>query len=47
MLARDVVPIAAYGTAVMPEFLSARMGCRVEQPIIGMADIGALCVRKS
>ena len=46
-LAREFVPIAVYGTAVMPEFFSARMGCRVEQPIIGMADIGALCVRKS
>jgi ABC-type transport system substrate-binding protein/class 3 adenylate cyclase len=46
-LARDVVPIAAYGTPVLPEFFSARVGCRVEQPIIGMADIGALCIRKS
>jgi ABC-type oligopeptide transport system substrate-binding subunit len=44
-LERDVTPIAVFATPVTPEFFSARMGCQVEQPIIGAADIGALCVR--
>jgi ABC-type transport system substrate-binding protein len=44
-LERDVAPIAVYGAPVTPEFFSARMGCQVEQPVIGAVDIGALCVR--
>jgi ABC-type transport system substrate-binding protein/class 3 adenylate cyclase/streptogramin lyase len=43
-LARDLVPFAAYATPVLPEFFSARVGCRVEHPITGQVDIGALCV---
>jgi hypothetical protein len=43
-LEREVAPFAAYATPVLPEFFSARMGCRVEQPIVGAVDIGALCV---
>jgi hypothetical protein len=31
---------------VLPEFFSARVGCRVEQPVVGAADIGTLCVKK-
>jgi ABC-type transport system substrate-binding protein/class 3 adenylate cyclase/predicted Ser/Thr protein kinase len=46
-LAKDVVPFAAYAVPVLPEFFSARLGCHVEQPILGAVDIGALCVRKS
>jgi serine/threonine-protein kinase len=42
---RNVAPIAVRGTPVTPEFFSARMGCQVEQPIIGAADLGALCIR--
>jgi ABC-type transport system substrate-binding protein len=42
---RNVAPIAVRGTPVTPEFFSARMGCQVEQPVIGAVDIGALCVR--
>jgi ABC-type transport system substrate-binding protein/class 3 adenylate cyclase len=44
-LERDVTPIAVFAAPVTPEFFSARMGCQVEQPIIGAVDIGALCVR--
>jgi hypothetical protein len=29
------------------EFFSARIGCRVTQPVLGAIDIGALCIRKS
>jgi ABC-type transport system substrate-binding protein len=43
-LASVVAPFAAYGTPLLPEFFSARMDCRVEQPIVGAVDIGALCV---
>jgi ABC-type transport system substrate-binding protein/class 3 adenylate cyclase/tRNA A-37 threonylcarbamoyl transferase component Bud32 len=45
-LARQVAPFAAYSTPVLPELFSARIGCRVEQPVVGAADIGALCIRK-
>ncbi len=45
-LARDVAPFAAYATPVLPEFLSARVGCRLEQPVIGAVDLGTLCVRE-
>jgi peptide/nickel transport system substrate-binding protein len=44
-LERDVTPIAVYAKPATPEFFSARMGCQVEQPVIGAVDIGALCVR--
>jgi ABC-type transport system substrate-binding protein/class 3 adenylate cyclase/streptogramin lyase len=44
-LERDVAPFVAYGTPVLPEFFSGRLGCRVEQPVIGAVDIGALCIR--
>jgi ABC-type transport system substrate-binding protein len=42
---RNVAPLAVRGTPVTPEFFSARMGCQVEQPVIGAVDLGALCVR--
>jgi hypothetical protein len=45
-LERNVAPFAAYSTPVLPEFFSARVGCRVEQPVIGAVDIGKLCVKK-
>jgi len=44
-LERDVTPIAVYASPATPEFFSARMGCQVEQPVVGAVDIGALCVR--
>jgi ABC-type transport system substrate-binding protein len=44
-LERNVGPIAVVSTPETPEFFSARMGCQVEQPVIGAVDIGALCVR--
>jgi hypothetical protein len=44
-LEREVAPIAVFAVPATPEFFSARMGCQVEQPIIGAVDIGALCVR--
>jgi ABC-type transport system substrate-binding protein/class 3 adenylate cyclase/streptogramin lyase len=45
-LERNVAPFAAYSTPVLPEFFSARVGCRVEQPVVGAADIGTLCIKK-
>jgi serine/threonine-protein kinase len=44
-LAREVAPFAAYGTPVVPELFSARVGCRVTQPVVGLVDLGALCAR--
>jgi hypothetical protein len=46
-LARNVAPFAVYATPALPEFYSARIGCVVEQPVIGAADIGSLCVKTS
>jgi ABC-type transport system substrate-binding protein len=46
-LARNVAPFAVYSTPVLPEFFSARVGCGVEQPVIGAVDIGTLCIKKS
>jgi ABC-type transport system substrate-binding protein len=45
-LERNVAPFAAYSTPVLPEFFSARVGCGVEQPVIGAVDIATLCVTK-
>ena len=45
-LERNVAPFAAFATPVVPEFFSARIGCRVEQPVVGVVDIGALCIAK-
>jgi ABC-type transport system substrate-binding protein len=45
-LERNVAPFVAYSTPVLPEFFSARIGCRVEQPVLGAVDIGTLCVKK-
>jgi hypothetical protein len=45
-LERNVAPFAAYATPVLPEFFSARVGCQVEQPIIGAVDIGTICIAK-
>jgi serine/threonine-protein kinase len=44
-LEREVTPIAVVSTPVTPEFFSGRLGCQVEQPVIGAVDIGALCIR--
>ena len=44
-LARDVAPWVAFGNPLSRDFLSARMGCEVFQPVYGM-DLGALCTRK-
>ena len=45
-LERDVAPFAVYSTPVLPELFSGRVNCRVEDPVIGATDIGALCVKK-
>jgi ABC-type transport system substrate-binding protein len=45
-LERNLAPFAAYSTPVLPEFFSARIGCRVEQPVIAAVDIGTLCIKK-
>jgi hypothetical protein len=43
-LVRDAAPIAVYGTAVSPELFSERVGCRISQGALGIADLGALCL---
>jgi ABC-type transport system substrate-binding protein len=45
-LERNVAPFAAFATPVVPEFFSPRIGCRIEQPVVGVVDIGALCIAK-
>ena len=44
-LLRHNPPFAAFANPVLPEFFSARMGCKVFQPVYGAVDIGALCVK--
>jgi len=44
-LLRREPPFVAYGTPVLPEFFSAKIGCKVFQPVYGTVDIGALCVK--
>lgn len=36
-----------YETWVVPEFFSARIRCKVFQPVVQQVDIGALCVKSS
>jgi peptide/nickel transport system substrate-binding protein len=43
-LARDAAPWVAYANRPTVAFLSARIGCRVYQPVYGI-DLAALCVR--
>jgi peptide/nickel transport system substrate-binding protein len=44
-LVRDEAPWAAYSVPMLPEFFSARIGCQIFQPVIGVVDIGSLCIR--
>jgi YVTN family beta-propeller protein len=43
-LARNAVPIVAFGNETQREFFSARVGCQLFQPVVGM-DLGALCIK--
>jgi ABC-type transport system substrate-binding protein len=43
-LARDAAPWIAYANRKSVAFLSARVGCRVYQPVYGI-DLAALCIR--
>jgi hypothetical protein len=42
---RQVAPAAAFGTPVMPQFFSARVGCETFQPLFFGVDLAALCLR--
>jgi ABC-type transport system substrate-binding protein len=42
--ARNLVPSIPVGITLTRDFLSARMGCRVYQPMYGL-DLAALCIR--
>ncbi len=44
-LQREEVPAAAFATTASRDFFSARIGCHVYHPVLGM-DLGALCLRK-
>jgi ABC-type transport system substrate-binding protein/tRNA A-37 threonylcarbamoyl transferase component Bud32 len=44
-LVRDAVPMAVYASWTTPEFFSARVGCKVSQGALNLADLGALCLR--
>lgn len=43
-MARDIVPATAFGTATMGELFSARIGCRLFQPLGSGVDLAALCL---
>jgi MarR-like DNA-binding transcriptional regulator SgrR of sgrS sRNA len=44
-LVRSAAPVAVYASAVNPEFYSARVGCKLSQGALNVADLGALCLR--
>jgi SARP family transcriptional regulator, regulator of embCAB operon len=44
-LERDLVPAAAFATDASRDFFSARIGCQLYQPVMGI-DLAALCLRK-
>jgi len=43
-IAREEAPWAVFGNIATEDFLSARVGCAVYQPLYGM-DLAALCLR--
>jgi YVTN family beta-propeller protein len=43
-LARHAAPLVGFANETARDFFSARIGCQVYQPVVGM-DLGALCVR--
>jgi peptide/nickel transport system substrate-binding protein len=43
-LERDLVPAAAFATNASRDFFSARIGCQLYQPVMGI-DLAALCLR--
>jgi ABC-type transport system substrate-binding protein/tRNA A-37 threonylcarbamoyl transferase component Bud32 len=45
-LLRGDAPYASYGAFVEPEYLSARVGCRLVQGAYDVIDLGALCLRR-
>jgi hypothetical protein len=44
-LLRGASPFAVYGAFTVPEYFSARVGCRLFQGTYHFVDLGALCVR--
>jgi DNA-binding SARP family transcriptional activator/ABC-type transport system substrate-binding protein len=44
VLVRDAVPEIAFANESSHDFFSARVGCQLYQPVVGM-DLGALCIR--
>ena len=44
-IVRDAAPVAVYASFVSPEFFSARVGCKLSQGALNVADLGALCLR--
>jgi ABC-type transport system substrate-binding protein len=43
-LTRDIVPQINFANPIQQDFFSARIGCQLYQPMVGM-DLGALCIR--
>ena len=43
-LTRDTVPSINFANVIQQDFFSARIGCQLYQPMVGM-DLGALCIR--
>jgi hypothetical protein len=44
-LLRRAPPAAAFGTPTIPQFFSARVGCKTFQPLFFGVDLAALCLR--
>jgi hypothetical protein len=44
-LLRTNPPAAAFGTPTIPEFFSARVGCKAFQPLFFGVDLSRVCLR--
>ena len=45
-LERDLAPAATFATTASRDFLPARIGCQLYQPLAGI-DLAALCLRNT
>jgi hypothetical protein len=44
-ITKDAAPIAAWDNDNDREFISAKTGCYVNQPVYGLADLALLCLK--
>jgi len=45
-VARELAPFAVFGNWLHPDYVSARVGCKLYQAHYQFVDLGALCVQR-